>query len=147
VVPQDCRLPYLGLVFNRINASHWSHLLCCLDFMMLSFLQQLVSAALLSVEIQVRCRGLTESTHSQKRKQNKTKMTNKTDWLGPQQLSGNKLANVLLTCYFTTYVTSSHRKHWRHSLSSRLFESRGFFQSHSNFFFNKIFIPFLFLFL
>lgn len=74
-------------------------------------------------------------------------MSNKTDWLGPQQLSGNNLANILLKYYFITYRTSSRREHWRQSLSSSLFESRGFFQPHSYFFFNKTFTPLIFLFL
>lgn len=47
LVPQHSAVP--GSLFNTINAGNWSHLLCCLDFMMLSFLQQLVSAALLSL--------------------------------------------------------------------------------------------------
>lgn len=47
LVPQHPAIP--GSLFNMINAGNWSHLLCCLDFMMLSFLQQLVSTALLSL--------------------------------------------------------------------------------------------------
>lgn len=39
LVPQHSAIP--GSLFNTINAGNWSHLLRCLDFMMLSFFNSL----------------------------------------------------------------------------------------------------------